>query len=70
MNFLGFLPIIPNRRNKQRLANVTWYCGVMNGEYFNVYQDRIGGSVTELQRLEFYVSGMCNLVICYFVFKN
>ena len=24
----------------------------------------------ELQRLEFYVSRMCNLVICYFVFKN
>jgi len=24
----------------------------------------------ELQRLEFYVSRMRNLVICYFVFKN
>jgi len=28
---------------------------VANGESFNVYQDRIGGSVTELQRLEFGV---------------
>ena len=24
MNFLGFLPIIPYRRNKQRLVNVTY----------------------------------------------
>ena len=33
----------------------------------NVYQGRIGSSVTEL---EFYVSRMRNLIICYFVFKN
>ena len=32
-----------------------------------IYQDRIGGSVSEL---EFYMSRMRNLVICYFVFKN
>ena len=43
---------------------------MINVELFNVYQDRIGGSAMELQRLEFYVSGMHNLVICYFVFKN
>ena len=42
----------------------------MNGEWFNVYQGRIGSSVTELQRLEFYVSRMHNFVMCYFVFKN
>ena len=43
---------------------------MVNGESFNIYQGRIGSSVTELQRLEFYVSRMRNLVICYFVFKN
>jgi len=36
----------------------------VNGESFNIYQGRIGSSVTELQRLEFYVSRMHNLVIC------
>ena len=55
MKFLGFLPIIPDRRNKQRLVNVTQYCTVINGEYFNIDQNRIGVSVTELQRLEFCV---------------
>ena len=34
------------------------------------YHNRIGGSVTELQRLEFCVSRMRNNVICYFVFNN
>ena len=34
------------------------------------YRDRIGGSVTELQRLEFCASRMHNVVICYFVFNN
>jgi len=43
---------------------------VLNGESFNIYQGRIGSSVTELQRLEFCVSRMRNLVLCYFVFKN
>ena len=68
--FSWFLPIILYRRNKQRLVNVTQYCTVMNGEQFNVYQGRIGSSVTELQRLEFYVSKMRNLITCYFIFKN
>jgi len=39
----------------------------MNGEWFNVYQGRIGSSVTQLK---LYVSKMRNLVICYFIFKN
>ena len=43
---------------------------MVNGESFNIYQGRIGNSVTEVQRQEFYVSRMRNLVICYFVFKN
>ena len=39
----------------------------MNGEQFNVYQDRIGSFVTDLQRLDFYVPRMCNLVIISFL---
>ena len=49
---------------QKKQAKVSKCCRVINGEQFNAYQNRIGGSVTELQRLEFCMSRMRNPVIC------
>ena len=43
------------------LAFVTFYCSVMNRVQFNVYHHEKGGSVTELQWLEFSVTLSCKI---------
>jgi len=40
-----------------------------NGEWFNIYHNGIGGSVTELQN-EFCVPIMCDHVKCYQSYKS
>ena len=40
IKFLGFLPIILDRRNKRRLANVTQYCKVINVICYFVFKNQ------------------------------
>ena len=62
------LPMLPNNTSdigEEKQAKVSYYFSAMNREWFNVYHNEIGGSVTELQCWSFVHQ---LYVISYFVF--